>query len=661
MGKTRRICFWCCLIIAFVMIPALTVKADEKSELKKQKVYVASDAGVGTVSLGWSGAQGASKYRILASGTQKGGYKCVKKVKGTKTAVTLKVSAEKGQFYKVRPVYTLSDGTKLNGKKSEAVYVRSFDNPPAITVDVVTKGYRISWNPVKTYDGYEITAAYDDTEDYNVLKLIKKPGKKQFVDKYVEPGTKVSYRLRGFYVFEGKKIKGPLSEAVAVEEDGSVAEDPVDTLIPGDTVSGNTVSGNTVSGNAVSGNAVSGNSVSGNAVSGNTVSDNNITSTNITFNTRTFLTGIGGKNTVKAASAVSDAKPVYSVLNETVATVDQDGVLTGVGAGSTKVVAEIDGEKATAVVTVTDCAINGIDISKWQGDDVDFEKVREGGVSFVMMRIAYHLTKDTRFEQYYEGATAAGLKRGVYCYSMAKSVPQARKEAENLLEILDGRELDYPIAMDLEDESQLKGLSNADRTDMILAFKNRIEAAGYSFVLYVNLNWLTHHVESDRLSDVNLWIARYRTQSYGHGYTGKGNVVMWQYASNGLVDGILDVKKKYISIDMNVCYTTDFPVTYDPAYDPPAEDTGDVTDPGSTVDEGGSDTVSGNTVSGNTVSGNTVSGNTVSGDLVSGDPGSSENTEDTPVNSDQTSAGTGDAYDRENAGTGDVQDTGADA
>ncbi|MBR4182796.1 MAG: hypothetical protein IKQ56_03130, partial [Lachnospiraceae bacterium] len=536
MGKTRRICFWCCLIIAFVMIPALTVKADEKSELKKQKVYVASDAGVGTVSLGWSGAQGVVKYRILASDTEKGGYKCVKKVKSSKTGVTLKVSSEKGQFYRIRPVYSLPDGTRFNGKKSNAVYVRSFENAPVITVDVVKKGYRISWNPVKTYDGYEITAAYDDTDDYNAIKLIKKSSKNKFVDKYVEPGTKVSYKLRGFYVFKGKKIKGPLSDAVSVEEDGSIADDPGATEIPGDAVSGNTVSGNTVSGNAVSGNAVSGNSVSGNVVSGNTVSDNNITSTNITFNTRTFLTGIGGKITVKAASAVSDAKPVYSVLNETVATVDQDGVLTGVGAGSTKVVAEIDGEKATAVVTVTDCAINGIDISKWQGDDVDFAKVREGGVSFVMMRIAYHLTRDTRFEKYYEGATAAGLKRGVYCYSMAKSVAQARKEAENLLEILDGRELDYPIAMDLEDESQLKGLSNADRTDMILAFKNRIEAAGYSFVLYANLNWLTHHVESDRLSDVNLWIARYRTQSYGHGYTGKGNVVMWQYASNGLVD-----------------------------------------------------------------------------------------------------------------------------
>ena len=616
--------------MAFVMMSRISVKADEKSELKKQKVYVAVDAGVGTVSLGWSSASGALKYRILASDTEKGGYKCVKKVKAGKTGITLTLTPGEGQYYKVRPVYRLSDGTKLNGKKSDAIYARSFENAPAVNVTSVKKGYRISWTPVSSYDGYMIMAAYDETEEYDVIKLIKKSTKKKFIDKYVEPGTEVSYRLCGYYVYNGQEFTGPMSDAVSVRADGSVADDNSGEgstdVVSGNTVSGNTVSGNTVSGNAVSGNTVSGNTVSGDAVSGNLIPDSGTQSTSITFNTRTFLTGVGEKITVSASSSKSSAKPVYTILDETVATVDPEGVITGVSCGSTKVVAEIDGEKETAMVTVTDCAVNGIDISKWQGDDVDFAKVKTGGVSFVMMRIAYHLTKDTRFEKYYEGATSAGLKRGVYCYSMAKSVSQARKEADNVLEILNGRPLDYPIAMDLEDESQLKGLTNAERTDMVLAFKNRIEAAGYSFVLYANLNWLNNHVDNTRLSDVNIWIARYRTQSYGHGYTGNGNVVMWQYGSNGLVDGILDVKKKYISIDMNVCYTTEFPITYDPAYDPPAEDNENVSS---------EDTVSGNNASDDT--GNTEdTGNTGN----TGDPNSTQNTGETDAsgNSDNTAA-----------------------
>ena len=565
MKKTAGIFLLCC-IMASVTCRAVTVRADEKNELKKEKVYVATDAGVGSVSLGWSPSEKAAKYRILSSDTIKGGYKCIKTVKSKKTGYTVNVTPDKGHYYKVRPVFILSDGTKINGKKSDAVYARSFEAAPAITAEHVKKGNKISWTPSSFYDGYIIYAAYDDTEEYVDIKILKKRTKKQFVDKYAEPGTDVSYKICGYYKVGGEYIEGPFSEPVSFNADGTITVGA--KVAEPDIIEDTAVSGNTVSGDSVSGNAVSGNAVSGDSVSANNITE----SSSIKFNTRTVLLGVGKSAAISATSETVEGKPVYSVIDKTVAKVDENGVVTGVGPGSTKVIAEIGGEKATVVVTVTDCDINGIDISKWQGDDVDFEKIKIGGVSFVMMRAAYHLTKDTRFEKYYEGATAAGLKRGVYCYSMAKSVSAARKEAENVIEILDGRQLDYPIAMDLEDATQLKGLTNADRTDMVLAFKNRVEAAGYSFVLYANLNWLNSYVDGSRLSDVNIWIARYRTQSYGHGYTGQGNVVMWQYASNGLVDGILDVKGKYISIDMNVCYTTEFPITYDPSWDPASED-----------------------------------------------------------------------------------------
>lgn len=84
-----------------------------------------------------------------------------------------------------------------------------------------------------------------------------------------------------------------------------------------------------------------------------------------------------------------------------------------------------------------------------------------------------------------KGATEQGIPVGIYCYSTAKSVAEGKKEAQSLLEMLDNKELTYPIALDLEE------------------------------------------------NDVDIWIARYCSQSLGHRYTGGGTVQMWQYSSTG--------------------------------------------------------------------------------------------------------------------------------
>ena len=52
----------------------------------------------------------------------------------------------------------------------------------------------------------------------------------------------------------------------------------------------------------------------------------------------------------------------------------------------------------------------------------------------------------------------------------------------------------------------------------------------------------------NRLDDVDVWVARWRSIDKGHGYTGKGNVVMWQYTDSGRVSGISG------NVDMNISY-----------------------------------------------------------------------------------------------------------
>jgi len=195
----------------------------------------------------------------------------------------------------------------------------------------------------------------------------------------------------------------------------------------------------------------------------------------------------------------------------------------------------------------------GIDVSKWQGE-INFEKVRNAGATFVMIRIGVQtkqngeLTIDPYYEQNIKNAKSAGLKVGVYSYSVATSVEEVNAEARAVLEILQGRDLDFPVALDLEDSLTLNATNNSQRTNMVHSFKKIVEDAGYQFILYANLDWLNNYLDNARLDGVDIWIARYCDPKLGHRYTGGGNVTMWQYTSTGSVDGISG------NVDLDFCY-----------------------------------------------------------------------------------------------------------
>ncbi len=75
----------------------------------------------------------------------------------------------------------------------------------------------------------------------------------------------------------------------------------------------------------------------------------------------------------------------------------------------------------------------GIDVSFWQGNFNFLQAAREG-VKFAILRGAYNLSKDTKFEEYYSNARASGLNIGVYHYTMATTPAEAIQEAKFLLE-----------------------------------------------------------------------------------------------------------------------------------------------------------------------------------------------------------------------------------
>ena len=132
--------------------------------------------------------------------------------------------------------------------------------------------------------------------------------------------------------------------------------------------------------------------------------------------------------------------------------------------------------------------IKGIDVSKWQGT-IDWAKVKEDGIEFVMLGTGRLNNPDPNFEYNIKNAIANDIKVGIYLYSEALTVATAEAEARYVLEQIDGYKISYPVAFDIEDASQ-RSLTNKQRTDMTIAFLSIIEEAGYYPLIYASENWL---------------------------------------------------------------------------------------------------------------------------------------------------------------------------
>lgn len=177
---------------------------------------------------------------------------------------------------------------------------------------------------------------------------------------------------------------------------------------------------------------------------------------------------------------------------------------------------------------------NGIDVSKHQGN-IDWQKVKASGVDFAMIRAGYgrFLTqKDSAFELNYLNAKKAGVKVGAYWYSYAKSVEDAKREADVFLRIIAGKQFEMPVAFDIEEKSQAsKG--KAFVSSLIKAFCERVESAGYFVSVYASKYWFDNYIDGECKQLYDTWLAR-----WGASPDYNGKIGMWQNSSKGRINGI---------------------------------------------------------------------------------------------------------------------------
>ena len=195
-------------------------------------------------------------------------------------------------------------------------------------------------------------------------------------------------------------------------------------------------------------------------------------------------------------------------------------------------------------------SVPGIDVSEWNGD-IDWEKVKEAGIKFAIIRLGYRgyesgrLVLDMNFYDYIEGALAAGLDVGVYFFSQAVDEDEAREEAKFVLNNIHGYNVTMPIYFDTEEvesgEARTDDMVTAHYTAHAVAFCDAIEAAGYEAGVYASQRWINKSLDIERLEGYNIWFAKYADAP-----NTQYRFDMWQYSESGQVDGIST------NVDLNV-------------------------------------------------------------------------------------------------------------
>lgn len=194
-----------------------------------------------------------------------------------------------------------------------------------------------------------------------------------------------------------------------------------------------------------------------------------------------------------------------------------------------------------------------IDVSEFQ-DSINWTKAKADGVKGAIVRCGFRgyesgtLKTDSMFLNHIKGAYKAGIPVGIYMFTEAKTDKEGREEADYAIKLWQTANvpISFPIAVDTEatggNKERTKNLTKAQRTNAIKGFCERIKERGYTPMIYASTSWLNSKLDMSKLP-YDVWCAQYYSKCEY-----KGKYIIWQYTSEGKVDGIKD------NVDLNHCY-----------------------------------------------------------------------------------------------------------
>jgi uncharacterized protein YgiM (DUF1202 family) len=177
--------------------------------------------------------------------------------------------------------------------------------------------------------------------------------------------------------------------------------------------------------------------------------------------------------------------------------------------------------------------MKGIDLSTFQGTEIDFAKVKASGVEICMIKATEGLTWTSDcFKAQHAGAIAAGLSTGFYHYLRANS---SVDEAKHLLSVTEGLAVQCKYVIDVE---VMLGQSIEKLSLNVRQFADYLISQGKEVAVYSGDSFYECNLNST-VKDLSCWIAHYGVTSPDTDpYAG------FQYSESGIVsgyDGEIDV------------------------------------------------------------------------------------------------------------------------
>lgn len=191
----------------------------------------------------------------------------------------------------------------------------------------------------------------------------------------------------------------------------------------------------------------------------------------------------------------------------------------------------------------------GIDISKHNGN-INLKPYKK---NFVIIRVGYgNFTLDSMFKRNVEECKKLGIPFGVYHYSYALNVAQARAEAKAVLHAIKPYKHDIKVGVwfDMEDADGFKSkhgfeFSSANIGGICKAFCDEISKSGYYAGIYTASSWL-HHLKGT-CDKYDKWVASWGKDNGKQNTNTKAHGTLQQYTSKPIDKDIMYVDISHYS------------------------------------------------------------------------------------------------------------------
>ena len=189
---------------------------------------------------------------------------------------------------------------------------------------------------------------------------------------------------------------------------------------------------------------------------------------------------------------------------------------------------------------LADYPVRGIDVSNHNGT-IDWKQVADADYQFAYVKASEGKShRDPAFKRNVRSAQQAGLLVGAYHFFRKNR--EGRDQAQNLLNAVEGLELDLPLVVDIEDWENSRWQDDKVVQQRFRDMVQALQKAGYRVMIYTNGDGYEKYYRPN-FPDMDLWLCSFRSPDnlrHTHRH------VIQQYSHWGEVPGVDD------DVDLNV-------------------------------------------------------------------------------------------------------------